>query len=113
MFSSNSRKIVILRAYDFFDFPRFFPAQPTVVLKLPQGRHPERSASQTYRLTEGLWRAVEGPRGCHLTHAVRSFSSKRVCMAAENVDVGAGYSKMLASSGVLLSRKRPWRARCG
>src|ERR1700677_1071667 len=75
MFSSNSRKIVILRAYDFFDFPRFFPAQPTVVLKLPQGRHPERSASQTYRLTEGLWRAVEGPRGCHLTHAVRSFST--------------------------------------
>ena len=32
--------------------------------KLPQNRHPERSASQIYRVTERLWRGVEGPRGC-------------------------------------------------
>ena len=32
--------------------------------KPPQGSHPERSASQIYRLTEGLWRGVEGPRRC-------------------------------------------------
>jgi hypothetical protein len=103
-FSSNSHKIVILRGCDFFDFPRFCHAQPDCSLKLPQGRHPERSASQIYRLTEGFWRGVEGPRVCHLTDAVRSFSTKRVCMAAENVGVGAGHTKMLASCGVLLSR---------
>src|SRR6202046_4469200 len=31
--------------------------------KLPQNRHPERSASQIYRVTQRLWRGVEGPRG--------------------------------------------------
>jgi hypothetical protein len=31
---------------------------------LPQNRHPERSASQAYRLTEDLRRGVESPRGC-------------------------------------------------
>jgi hypothetical protein len=36
----------------------------SVPLVLPQNRHPERSASQTYRLTEDLRRGVEGPRGC-------------------------------------------------
>src|SRR5580704_13563530 len=30
--------------------------------KLPQNRHPERSASQMDRVTQRLWRAVEGPR---------------------------------------------------
>ena len=34
----------------------------SVPLVLPRNRHPERSASQTYRLTEGLRRGVEGPR---------------------------------------------------
>jgi hypothetical protein len=29
--------------------------------KLPQNRHPERSASQTYRKQRALWRGVEGP----------------------------------------------------
>src|ERR1700733_5926585 len=29
---------------------------------LPQNRHPERSATQTDRLTQRLWRGVEGPR---------------------------------------------------
>src|SRR6202167_2662455 len=33
----------------------------------------ERSASQIYRLTEGLWRAVEGPRRCLLADALQSF----------------------------------------
>ncbi len=36
----------------------------SVPLVLPQNRYPERSASQTYRLTEDLRRGVEGPRGC-------------------------------------------------
>jgi hypothetical protein len=30
----------------------------------PQNRHPERSASQIYHVTEHWWRGVEGPRGC-------------------------------------------------
>ena len=33
----------------------------------------ERSASQIYRITEGLWRGVEGPRRCLLAGALRSF----------------------------------------
>ena len=35
---------------------------------------------------------------------------KRACMAAENVDVAAGHSKMLAVL-VLGPRERPWRVR--
>ena len=33
---------------------------------LPERRHPERSASQIYRISESLWREVEGPRRCFL-----------------------------------------------
>jgi hypothetical protein len=44
-------------------------------VKLPQNRHPERSASQIDCVTHRLWRGVEGPRRCYLTHAVRSFST--------------------------------------
>ena len=33
-------------------------------VKFPQNRHPERSASQIYRVTERLSRGVEGPRRC-------------------------------------------------
>jgi hypothetical protein len=36
----------------------------SVPLVLPQNRLPERSASQTNRVTQRLWRAVEGPRRC-------------------------------------------------
>src|SRR3984957_9140915 len=32
--------------------------------KSPENRHPERSASQIYRVTQRLWRGVEGPRRC-------------------------------------------------
>ncbi len=39
----------------------------------PERRHPERSASQIYRTTEGLWRGVEGPRRCLRAGALRSF----------------------------------------
>jgi hypothetical protein len=39
--------------------------------KLPQNRHPERSASQIDRVTEHLWRGVEGPRRC-LSYPCRS-----------------------------------------
>jgi hypothetical protein len=44
-------------------------------VKLPQNRHPERSASQIDRVTQRLWRGVEGPRRAYFTHAVRSFST--------------------------------------
>jgi hypothetical protein len=43
--------------------------------KLPQNRHPERSASQIDCVTQRLWRGVEGPRRCYLTLAVGSFST--------------------------------------
>src|ERR1700722_5843237 len=39
----------------------------------PKRRHPERSASQIHRITEDLWRGVEGPRRCMLADALRSF----------------------------------------
>jgi hypothetical protein len=39
--------------------------------KLSQNRHPERSASQIHRVTQRLWRGVEGPRGC-LSYPCRS-----------------------------------------
>ena len=64
----------------------------SVPLVLPQNRHPacpglpwERSASQIYRLTEGIWRAVEepvlsvaeGPRGCLLAYVLQSFPATK------------------------------------
>src|SRR6266851_9580793 len=45
--------------------------------ELPQDRHPERSASRIYRLTEGLQRVVEGPRGCLLADALHSFPATK------------------------------------
>jgi hypothetical protein len=52
------------------------PAQrSSVPLVRPQNCHPERSASKIYRVTQSLWRGVEGPRRCLSTHAVRSFST--------------------------------------
>src|SRR5271168_2365258 len=44
-------------------------------VKLPQNRHPERSASPIYRVRKRLWRGVEGPRRYLITHAAQSFSS--------------------------------------
>jgi hypothetical protein len=64
---------VILRGCDFFDFSCFWYIQPECFSELPQDRHPERSASRIYRLTEGLQRVVEGPRRCLLADAIRSF----------------------------------------
>jgi hypothetical protein len=61
--------------------------------KLPQNRHPERSASQTHRVTQRLVRGVEGPRRClscpcrsglfnyrspHLADASRSFRGDEI-----------------------------------
>jgi hypothetical protein len=51
------------------------------MLFTPQSRHPERSAAQIYRITLGLWRAVEEPvlslpkepRRCLLADALPSF----------------------------------------
>src|SRR3984893_9008269 len=43
------------------------------MLFTPQSRHPERSAARIYRITDGLWRAVEGPRRCLLADALPSF----------------------------------------
>ena len=58
------RKNVILRACDFFDLFVFSAYQPDVFQALQQNRHPERSASRVYRVTQRLMRGVEGPRRC-------------------------------------------------
>src|SRR5882757_10844871 len=71
--SPTHHKTVILRGCDFFDFSCFWYTQPECLSELPQDRHPERSASRIYRLTEGLQRVVEGPRRCLLADAIRSF----------------------------------------
>jgi hypothetical protein len=51
----------------------FLHIQPAVFQGPPQNRHPERSASQMDRVTQRLWRGVEGPRRRLFTHAARSF----------------------------------------
>src|SRR5271163_2867791 len=66
---------VIPRACDFFDLFVFFAHLTKCFQPPPQSRHPERSASHIYRITEGLWRGVEGPRQCLLADALRSFSA--------------------------------------
>jgi hypothetical protein len=59
-FVQTCHKIVILRACDFLSFPVF--CTPNRMFFNPkQSRHPERSAAQTYRIENGLWRAVEEP----------------------------------------------------
>ena len=50
----------------------------SVPLVLPQNRHPERSASQTYRFIEDLRRGVEGPRGCLIDAALQGLRPPRL-----------------------------------
>src|ERR1700684_2498033 len=45
---------VIPRACDFFESSRVFCTRPDVFQFPPKNRHPERSASQIYRITEGF-----------------------------------------------------------
>jgi hypothetical protein len=44
-------------------------------VNIPQSRHPERSASQIYRLTQRCGAESKDPEGAYLTHAARSFST--------------------------------------
>ncbi len=53
VFFQNSHKNVILRACDFFDLFVFFVHLVRCFSTPPQDRHPERSASQIYRIMEG------------------------------------------------------------
>jgi hypothetical protein len=43
--------------------------------KTPRKRHPERSASQIYRVTLRLGAESKDPEGAYLTHAARTFST--------------------------------------
>ena len=43
--------------------------------KLPQRRHPERSASPIYRMTQCCGAESKDPGGADLTHAARTFST--------------------------------------
>src|SRR6266700_4859606 len=74
---NNPLLFVIPRGCDFFDFSCFWYTPPECFSELPQDRHPERSASRIYRLTEGLQRVVEGPRGCLLADALHSFPATK------------------------------------
>jgi len=67
---------VIPRGCDFLIFVVL--AHPTRrFFKTPTRPSSLRSASQIYRLTEGFWRAVEGPRGWLLADALRSFPAAK------------------------------------
>jgi hypothetical protein len=46
-----------------------------VFLKTPQNRHPERSASQIYRVAQLDGAESKDPEGAYLTDAARSFST--------------------------------------
>ena len=59
--SGERRGEPALKACDFFNLFVFLQMTRCFSI-LPQSRHPERSASQVYWITEGLWREVEGPR---------------------------------------------------
>jgi hypothetical protein len=74
---STTLSFVIPTGCDFFDFSCFWYTPPECFSELPQDRHPERSASRIYRLTEGLQRVVEGPRGCLLADALHSFPATK------------------------------------
>jgi hypothetical protein len=51
----------------------------------PQSRHPERSASQIYCLTEGLWRAVEGtPRMLVWPMLLTAFRPPKLCKESKS-----------------------------
>ena len=101
-------KAVILRACDFFDL-FVFSAYSTSCIQSPrQSRHPERSASQMDRVTQGLWRGVEGPRRC-LIYRCRSelFNHRgRQCLSLEartqrsTPDHSSAYRSRVLLSGV-------------
>jgi hypothetical protein len=80
---------VIPRGCDFFDFSCFWYTPPECFSELPQNRHPERSASRIYRLTEGLQRVVEGPRGCLLADALHSFPATKTMREIKNHNLRA------------------------
>ncbi len=67
LFPLSSRELVT------FSIFRAFRTPYRMCFTQQQNRHPERSASQIYRITKGLKREVEGPRRCLPTDAVRSF----------------------------------------
>jgi hypothetical protein len=51
------------------------------VFNLSQNRHPERSASQLYRVTDAELRGVEGPRRRSLANALPSFLTAGLVLA--------------------------------
>jgi hypothetical protein len=55
----------------------FWYTPPECFSELPQDRHPERSASRIYCVTEGLQRVVEEPRGCLLADALHGFPATK------------------------------------
>ncbi len=80
----TSHRAVILRGCD-FDLCGFDTPNQRIFQTFPQRRHPERSASQIYLLTEGLWRAVEGPQRCFPAAALHSFPAAKIMKEIKKV----------------------------
>src|SRR5580692_11661052 len=72
MFFSPLQKTVILRACDFLDL-RVFYTRPDVFQSPLQNRHPERSASQIYRITQGFMARSRRTPAMLLADALPSF----------------------------------------
>jgi hypothetical protein len=75
-------------------------------LKLPQKRHPERSASQLYRVTQRSGAESKDPGGADLTHAARSFSTTQ----AREQDSSCGTHLMVTGTSfhaLYWRRKKP------
>jgi hypothetical protein len=116
-------KAVILRAGDFRSFDLFvFSAYPTSCIATPDKAVILSEALRRSIAKRGLYGAEsKDPEHVYFDHAVRSFSTtkpdsanvKRACMAAENVDVVAGHSKMLPVLVLGSGKNRGGQARRG
>jgi hypothetical protein len=79
------------------------------LVNLPQTRHPERSAAQIDRVTQRLWRGVEGPRRCLSYPCCSELFNHR---ARHGFFSGAENQKLLASRYVRrlhLHSRQPYR----
>ena len=89
----QANRIAIPKACDFFDLFEFSAYSSSCIQAPRQSRHPERSASQICRVTQRLWRAVEGPRRCLIypccSELFNHGSPSRFFPGAENQEPGS------------------------
>jgi hypothetical protein len=80
-FSLNPHKIIILRVCEHLDLSCSCISNQPILQAPKQSRHPERSASQIYRIKELYSAESKDPEDAYLTHAVRSFSPLKPLLA--------------------------------